>query len=210
MCVAEMFSDNKQAIGKIHSHPQSVSTRCTGPCPGFPKPFSLNVAKKPLKRLTETLASRQITCLKPYVNARPRMIFLFIGVLLLLGCGAKKIEPAPIEANDICSFCKMAISETRYAAEFIDNDGQAFKFDDIGCMTNFIKQKRANNGMQARFVMDYEGREWIKAESAFYVRSSEFNTPMNGGIVAFKDQERARAAAAKYHGALTRYDDILK
>jgi copper chaperone NosL len=104
----------------------------------------------------------------------------------------------------------MAISEKRYAAEFIDSDGQVFKFDDFGCMRNFIKQKRSISPVQATFVMDFDQRQWIKAENAYYVRSSEFQTPMNGGIVAFKDQSNGQAAAAKYHGAMFGFAEVMK
>jgi copper chaperone NosL len=128
----------------------------------------------------------------------------------LVNCQKKAVEAVAIEANDTCSFCKMAISEKRYASEFIDSDGEALKFDDIGCMANFINQKRTSALIDATFVMDYEAREWIKAENAFYVRSSEFQTPMNGGIVAFKDQSKAREAVSKYYGTALSFSEVVK
>ena len=133
-----------------------------------------------------------------------------ILLILLAGCQTKTLEPVSIEANDMCSFCRMSISEKRYAAELIDSDGQVFKFDDIGCMGNFIKQKRLNSSISAAFVIDFERREWLKAEKAAYVRSSEFKTPMNGGIVAFKDQSIARAAVDQYHGSLLTFAEVTK
>ena len=143
-----------------------------------------------------------------------RTIFTPVGVIvtlvLLVSCQNKPIGPVVIEANDMCSFCRMSISERRYAAELIDNDGQAFKFDDIGCMANFIRQKRNNGAIQATFVMDFDRREWLQAEKASYVRSAELNTPMNGGIVAFKDQAGANAAVAKYHGTMLRFGEITQ
>jgi copper chaperone NosL len=131
-------------------------------------------------------------------------------LIVLAQCGQRAIEPVSIEANDMCSFCRMSISEKRYAAELIDDDGQVFKFDDIGCMTNFLKQKRTNASIQATFVMDFDRREWVKAENAFYVHSSELKTPMNGGIVAFTDQSSADAALAKYHGTMLRFAEVTK
>jgi copper chaperone NosL len=131
-------------------------------------------------------------------------------LVMLASCQKTAMEPVAIEANDMCSFCRMSISEKRYAAELIDNDGQAFKFDDIGCMANFIRQKKSNVQMHASFVMNFDRREWLKAESAFYVRSSQFKTPMNGGIVAFKDQSSADAAVAEYKGTLVSFAEITK
>jgi copper chaperone NosL len=131
-------------------------------------------------------------------------------LVLLASCQRKTIEPVAIETNDMCSFCRMSISERRYAAEVIDNDGQAFKFDDIGCMASFVKQKRNTVPIQATYVMDFDRREWLEAENATYVRSAELKTPMNGDIVAFRDQSAANAAAAKYHGTMLRFAEVTK
>jgi copper chaperone NosL len=119
-------------------------------------------------------------------------------------------EPIAIEANDMCAFCRMSITEKRYAAELIDGDGEARKFDDIGCMANFMKQKQNDGTIRATFVMDFEQREWVKAEDALYVRSPEFKTPMSGGIVAFKNESSAQAAAAKYQGTMLRFAEVTR
>jgi copper chaperone NosL len=103
----------------------------------------------------------------------------------------------------------MAISEKRYAAEFLDSEGQAFKFDDIGCMANFVKSRKNATKTVAYFVMDFDERQWTRATDASYVRSSELNTPMNGGIIAFKDQAKAKEAADRYHGKLIRFEDLF-
>ena len=136
------------------------------------------------------------------------IIVLALGILA--NCQRRALRPVDIAAEDMCSFCKMSISEKRYAAEVIDSEGQAYKFDDIGCMVNFVKQKRSQSEVRAYFVMDFDKREWIRGQDAFYVRSSEFTTPMAGGISAFKDESRAQAAVTKYHGKLLSFDDLFK
>jgi copper chaperone NosL len=130
-------------------------------------------------------------------------------IFVLASCQSSTFEPLAIEANDMCAFCRMSISEKRYAAELIDQDGEVSKFDDIGCLANFKKQK-SGGSIRGSFVMDFQRREWIKAEDAFYVRSSEFKTPMNGGLVAFKDEADAQAAATKYQGAVLRFAEVTK
>ncbi len=122
---------------------------------------------------------------------------------------SKQIEPVALAPEDMCAYCKMAISEKRYAAELIDSEGQAFKFDDIGCMVNFIKSRKNTTKVVAYFVMDFDERQWTKADDAYYVRSSEITTPMNGGIIAFKNQAKAQEAIGKYHGKLLRFKDIF-
>jgi copper chaperone NosL len=134
---------------------------------------------------------------------------LIIGVTLLANCQKQTVEPVALAPEDMCAYCKMAISEKSYAAELIDSEEQAFKFDDIGCMVNFIKSKKNTTKTVAYFVMDFDERQWTKADDAYYVRSSELTTPMNGGIIAFKTQSKAREAADRYHGKLIRFEDLF-
>ena len=108
----------------------------------------------------------------------------------------------------MCEYCKMAISQKRYAAELIDSEGRALKFDDIGCMKNFVD--RSAPKAAAYFVMDFDERQWIKAEDAYYMRSPELTTPMNGSIVAFRDHSKALRAADEYHGKIVRFNEILQ
>ena len=127
---------------------------------------------------------------------------LFMSPFLLAACVRADIQPVELVAEDMCESCRMAISEKRYAAEFIDQDGNALKFDDLRCAVRYLQDKNNRIAIARTFVTDFDSRQWVKAEEAYYVRSSEFRTPMNGGIVAFRDKSRAEAAADQYHGQL--------
>ena len=133
---------------------------------------------------------------------------MIICVAVLANCQKQAVEPVPLAPEDMCAYCKMAISEKRYAAEFIDSEGQPSKFDDIGCMSNFI-QSRKVAAITAYFVMDFNEGKWIKADNAYYVRSVELKTPMNGGIIAFLNESDAQEAIGRYRGTPLRLQDIL-
>jgi copper chaperone NosL len=104
----------------------------------------------------------------------------------------------------------MAISEKQYAAEFIDKDSEPYKFDDIGCMIRYVKGNQNKDTIAAYFVVDFDSQSWVKAEEAHYVRSSEFKTPMSGGMVAFKDKSKADGAVAKHQGELLSFSDLMR
>ena len=129
---------------------------------------------------------------------------------LFVGCQTNTTEPVALAPEDLCAYCRMAISEKRYAAQLLDSEGRAYKFDDIGCMGNFVNRNERDLRATAYFVMDFDERIWIKAEEAYYVRSSELTTPMNGGIVAFQTQAKAQQAAEKYHGTVQRFNEVLE
>ena len=134
---------------------------------------------------------------------------MIVGIAILANCQKGAVEPVALTPEDMCSYCRMAISEKQYAAELIDGEGQAFKFDDIGCMLNFIRKGSVSVSASSFFVIDFDQRQWIKADHAYYVRSSALTTPMSGGIIAFKDQSKAQEAAGKYHGKLLRFKELL-
>lgn len=143
-------------------------------------------------------------------RARPLFtLALILWLLTFLGCETSKLEPVALVPEDMCSYCRMAISDERYAAELINSEGQTFKFDDIGCLANFIQNKKSNTKTVAYFVMDFDERTWVKAEDAYYVRSAEVSTPMNGGVIAFQNRERAQQAVDKYDGQLLQLKDVL-
>lgn len=134
---------------------------------------------------------------------------LMACVLLFTGCQKGEVKPIEIAPEDMCAYCKMAMSERRYAAQFIGRDGQSFKFDDIGCMSNFIRGKQNRDQIAAYFVVDFDGRQWIKTEDAHYMTSPKLKSPMGGNTAAFKDEAKAQEAVAKLQGKLLRFEDIL-
>jgi copper chaperone NosL len=130
--------------------------------------------------------------------------------LLLASCQRGEAGPVAIVPEDMCAYCRMAISEKRFAAQFIDIDGQPFKFDDIGCMIKVAGGKRDKGEIAAYFVMDFDERQWVKADDAYYVSSPELKTPMEGHAAAFKDEAKAREAAARFHGRLLGFADLFR
>jgi copper chaperone NosL len=146
---------------------------------------------------------------KTQSNLKRRCVALLLSALWLAGCGKPKFEPVEIAAGDMCAFCKMAISEKPYAAEFLNQGGDAFKFDDIGCLANQLKTRQNRSDIAAFFVVDYDSGQWVNAEQAYFVRSEEFKTPMSGRVVAFKDRSKADEAAAKYHGNLRGFGEVF-
>ncbi|MBI1766496.1 MAG: nitrous oxide reductase accessory protein NosL [Acidobacteria bacterium] len=142
---------------------------------------------------------------------RKHCVILFAAALwLLAACQSHKLEPAALSPEDMCTDCKMAISEKQFAAQYLTKDGEAVKFDDLGCLARYLKshpQQRAESA--AFFVMDYETKQWLNAESAFYVNSDKFQTPMRGGFAAFSTRQRAEAAAAAKQGRLFTWQAVL-
>jgi len=130
------------------------------------------------------------------------------AVFCAAGCGRDTIRPIDIFPEDMCAHCRMAISEKRCAAELIDKDGTAVKFDDIGCMVEYTKA-HGRESVAAFFLEDYEGGGWISAAEAFLVGAARINTPMGGSTVAFKDRAKASVAAEKFGGEVKSFSAVV-
>ena len=100
----------------------------------------------------------------------------------------------------------MAISEKRYVAEFLDREGNAFKFDDIWCMLRYLEGQASRDKVQAYFVMDYNGQGWLEGVHAFYVKSPAFHSPMGSGLIALRDRAQAEDYSRKFKGQILTFD----
>lgn len=146
---------------------------------------------------------------KPSATKRHYILSLIV-LLLLAACQTNKLEPAALSPEDMCTHCKMAISEKQFAAQFLTKDGDAVKFDDLGCLAQYLAaHSQQRSEIAAFFVADYATKQWLKAESAFYVHSAKFQTPMQGGFAAFGERPPAEAAAAAQQGRLHHWQEVL-
>lgn len=116
--------------------------------------------------------------------------------VFLFACGNSEIKPVDIYPEDMCSQCRMAISEPAFASEIITTDGEVFKFDDLGCMAKF-KEKSGALKIAATFVKDYETKNWLPYEHSTIILTS-LQTPMGSGKAAFADSAQARKHLAKF------------
>lgn len=116
--------------------------------------------------------------------------------VFLFACGNSEIKPVDIYPEDMCSQCRMAISEPAFASEIITTDEEVFKFDDLGCLEKF-KEKSGERKIVAAFVKDYETKNWLPYEHSTIVRTS-LQTPMGSGKAAFADSVQAQKYLEKF------------
>jgi copper chaperone NosL len=127
---------------------------------------------------------------------------------MLAACRTGPPRPIEIDATDMCSRCRMAISQKRYAAELLDGAGNVWKFDDIGCMVRYTVDHHLNPQSGTYFVMDYGTQQWLAAPRAIYVRSAAIPSPMSGGLAAFQDQAQAEAFSRGVRGRVLAFEDL--
>jgi len=126
-------------------------------------------------------------------NRRVGKVEIGLPVLFLLmalnGCssGPEKI----VAGKDHCSFCKMSISDTRFACEIKTKKGKAYKFDDVHCLLGYIKAGTiSKKDIGETYFSDYimPDRLFRSNEISLY-QGDCFKGPMNGNTVAFSNPD---------------------
>lgn len=132
-------------------------------------------------------------------------------VLVLAGCGdGSSTGPPDIQfGRDVCDTCHMIISEPRFASAYRDAGGEAFVFDDLSEMLEHIAAAGEAPADDRVWVHDYGTEEWLDAPSAWYVLA-DVETPMGGGIVAFREETDARQFAGEHDGEVLTWPDVMQ
>ena len=116
--------------------------------------------------------------------ARRHFLALSGGLLLapLAGCGKQGHWPEGMAEikwdRDTCARCNMVISDPRFAAEMRGGEkNTVFKFDDIGCLVFWLRDKAAQHAwmndpatrMWVADAADMSGATWLDARQAHYL-----------------------------------------
>ncbi len=119
-----------------------------------------------------------------------RRIVLSFAALALLsaGCARGPVPPAsPDTRNDSCSWCRMVVSDLRFAAQLVAPGEEPRFFDDVGCLATFLKAGGAPVKGQIAYVADHRTKEWVRASRAVYTKVAGLQTPMSSFLVAHAD-----------------------
>jgi len=134
----------------------------------------------------------------------------YLTLAVLAACTPGPTEPSPPEiiyGQDVCDACGMIISEARFAAGAVLEDGETLKFDDIGDMLRY-QGSHPDLEVAAWFVHDTPSEAWLNAVAATYVVSPAISSPMGSGLAAFADPGPAASFAAEVDGEVLGWDQI--
>lgn len=139
----------------------------------------------------EATGKNQVSCAARFWHFTLGAAFVWLN-----GCSSSEIKPVDIYPEDMCSQCRMAVSELAFASEIITTTGEVYKFDDLGCLQKFQTNSH-DFKIAATFVKEFESKKWLPYERSTIVRTG-INTPMGSGLVAFADSARAKAHLEKF------------
>jgi copper chaperone NosL len=134
--------------------------------------------------------------------------FFIILVFILAGCVKYVPDKPPVimAGKDACDNCFMIINENKYAASIWLQNGEAKRFDDIGCMMNYVHKNNSN--VTAYWVYDYNSGQPVKAENSFFISTDSVTTPMGSGLIAFKSMNEASSSASKFNTKIISFNEL--
>jgi len=149
--------------------------------------------------------------LKKFSNKKTTVNLIMVSFLALLlpSCGNEKAEQIKLN-TDNCDFCRMKISDGKFAAEIITQKGRIYKFDDLSCMLEYVAGQ-TDISIKSYYINDYlKENELIDATKAWYVFNEELRSPMGGNTAAFSSEEKAQEYAEKFNVFAEKWDEISK
>lgn len=138
---------------------------------------------------------------------------LAVAALCLASCADPDPDAPPtiVYGESVCADCDMIINDARFASALIaeDDRGRAVTllFDDIGDQLR-LERERPGLKVLARWTHDHGASEWIRAESAYFMRSERFHTPMASGIAAFAQRADAESLAEREQGVVLTFEQL--
>ncbi len=127
---------------------------------------------------------------------------------LLAGCGTADLSRPPNVrfGEEACAFCRMIISDERFAAAVVINTGEAQKFDDIGCL--ILHEAGQVRPGAAYWVRSFTGQDWLNAREATFVHSANVRSPMNHGLAAMPTAKAANELSKGNSGRTLGFSEL--
>lgn len=135
-----------------------------------------------------------------------------VTILAIVALNSCSVKPTPFQyGKDACDDCKMTIMDPKFGGELVTKKGRVFKFDDVHCLSHYIKAGNIKTEDIAQTVfVDYENNPaFLDAKASHFVVSPQLKSPMNSHAAAFATREKAIAKAAEMGGQVKTWDEVL-
>lgn len=129
--------------------------------------------------------------------------------LILISCQAE--GPQPVILNkESCTYCKMLIADPRFVTQFITQKGRCYKFDDAGCMKNFLHENKDFAVKQIYFADYLPPHSFVAKEKSNFIYSENLQSPMNGNIAAFSENAELEKVKIQFQAKTTTWDEFIR
>src|SRR5215471_6902712 len=99
-------------------------------------------------------------------------------LLLLVACSGAPQPQQPDARNDLCSSCRMPVSDPSLASQIVAPGEEPKFFDDLRCLRDYLATQGPTPRGAVIYVADHRTRQWVKASRAVFASLASTDTPM--------------------------------
>jgi copper chaperone NosL len=137
-------------------------------------------------------------------------IHLVALLVVMAGCSRSAPPPATLDtAHDACQSCRMIVTDPRMASQLVAPYEEPRFFDDLGCLSGFLKAAPALPKGSVVYVADHRTRAWVRWDQAVYTRVDTVSGAMGSHVVAHASVASRDADADVVHGTPVEPRDVL-
>lgn len=133
---------------------------------------------------------------------------LVFGLMSFMACSQE--GPIAVQVNkDACAFCKMTITDIKFATQLATPKGRHYIFDDISCMLDYQK---ANSEAKSSdfYIADFSRpSDFIKADQAILLHSDSLRSPMGGNIAGFAIRDSMIRYQTTFNGTELQWKNMV-
>jgi len=144
------------------------------------------------------------------MTKRRQILIFIIGAVIASGCTNQ--QPRPINTSqDICAYCKMGISDLRFAGELITGKGKVYKFDAIECLAAYYQELKSSEQNNVKlWVHDFlKPQKWLSAKSAIFMRSDQIHSPMSLNLLAVASDSEMTQVQQQFGAKRISWKDLM-
>ena len=116
-----------------------------------------------------------------------RLLSLVLLVVTAAACDEASRPEELVKGRDLCSICRMPVSDIHFAAQITAPGELPRFFDDPGCFAEFVRGGEVKEKGAMGWVADHRTGTWVRADRAIYTRVPSLATPMNHKLVAHEN-----------------------
>ena len=137
------------------------------------------------------------------------ILLVIILVLAAVGCSQ---EPAKMHyGSDECAYCKMMITNERFAAQMVTSTGKAVKFDAIECMASYASENKPETESAKFWLSNFvDPGTWVDLQHATIIRSESIKSPMGANLLAVGSEAAAREHLREYPGERVSWEQLVR
>ena len=100
-----------------------------------------------------------------------------VSAWVVIACRMTDAQPAQLDpAHDACSYCRMVVSDLRFASQIVAPYEEPRFFDDLGCLTHYLNAGPLPKDARI-FVADHRIKVWIPGDRAVYTLGNAGRDP---------------------------------